>query len=45
MLGVVADFTVGLPLEGILDDASPVTFFYPGSSIGNFAQKDLGFMA
>lgn len=46
MLGVVADFTVGLPLEGILDDASPVTFFYPGSSIGNFAPADaVTFMA
>ena len=36
MLGVVADFAAGLPLEGILD-GSPATFFYPGSSIGNFA--------
>ena len=35
MLGVIADFGAGLPLDGILDDA-PVTFFYPGSSIGNF---------
>ena len=36
MLGVVADFTRGLPLEGVLDER-PVAFFYPGSSIGNFA--------
>jgi len=35
MLGVVADFTSGLDLEQDLD-AAPVTFFYPGSSIGNF---------
>jgi dimethylhistidine N-methyltransferase len=35
MLGVVADFTTGLDLEQDLD-AGPVTFFYPGSSIGNF---------
>src|SRR5690349_14361530 len=35
MVGVVADFTQGLPLDGILDER-PATFFYPGSSIGNF---------
>ncbi len=35
MLGVVADFTSGLDLVQDLD-AAPVTFFYPGSSIGNF---------
>ena len=35
MLGVVADFTLGLPLDGVLDDGA-ATFFYPGSSIGNF---------
>jgi len=39
MLGVIADFTSGLPLEGILDER-PVTFFYPGSSIGNFMPGD-----
>jgi len=39
--GVVADFTHGLDLAGELDDA-PVTFFYPGSSIGNFAPEDAG---
>ena len=36
MVGVVADFISGLPLDGILDEG-PVTFFYPGSSIGNFS--------
>jgi L-histidine N-alpha-methyltransferase len=35
-LGVVADFTAGLDLEADLADL-PTTFFYPGSSIGNFA--------
>jgi dimethylhistidine N-methyltransferase len=35
MLGIVADFTHGLDLEADLD-ARAVTFFYPGSSIGNF---------
>ena len=35
MLGVVADFTRGLPLEDALDGRR-CTFFYPGSSIGNF---------
>ena len=35
MLGIVADFATGLDLEQDLDD-SAVTFFYPGSSIGNF---------
>ena len=35
MVGVVADFAHALDLERVLD-ASPVTFFYPGSSIGNF---------
>ena len=39
MVGVVADFTAGLPLEGILDDTA-TTFFYPGSSIGNFTPAD-----
>ena len=39
MLGVVADFTVGLPLDGILDDRA-ATFFYPGSSIGNFTPEE-----
>jgi len=35
MVGVIADFTEGLPLADVLD-SRPVTFFYPGSSIGNF---------
>jgi L-histidine N-alpha-methyltransferase len=39
MLGVVADFTSGLPLEGVLDER-PATFFYPGSSIGNFTPDE-----
>ena len=39
MLGVVADFTHGLNLQHDLADA-PVTFFYPGSSIGNFTPDD-----
>ncbi len=39
MIGVVADFTIGLPLDDLLD-ARPVTFFYPGSSIGNFTPAE-----
>lgn len=39
MLGVVADFTSGLPLGDVLD-ARPATFFYPGSSIGNFTPEE-----
>lgn len=35
MLGIVTDFASGLDLEQDLD-SSAVTFFYPGSSIGNF---------
>lgn len=35
MIGVVADFTIGLPIDDLLD-SRPATFFYPGSSIGNF---------
>jgi len=41
MLGVVADFTHGLNLQQELGDG-PVTFFYPGSSIGNFTPGDAG---
>ena len=37
--GIVVDFTDGLDLEGDLDDR-PVTFFYPGSSIGNFTPDE-----
>lgn len=39
MLGIVADFTRGLDLRRDLG-REPVTFFYPGSSIGNFAPDD-----
>lgn len=35
LIGVVTDFTTGVSLEDVLD-SRPVTFFYPGSSIGNF---------
>jgi dimethylhistidine N-methyltransferase len=39
MRGVLTDFTRGLDLERDLDDG-PATFFYPGSSIGNFTPAD-----
>jgi dimethylhistidine N-methyltransferase len=39
MTGIVADFTQGLDLRRDLG-AVPATFFYPGSSIGNFAPAD-----
>jgi dimethylhistidine N-methyltransferase len=39
MLGVVADFAAGLPIDDLLD-ARGVTFFYPGSSIGNFTPRE-----
>ena len=39
LTGIVADFTQGLDLRRDLGDA-PATFFYPGSSIGNFAPDD-----
>jgi L-histidine Nalpha-methyltransferase len=39
MIGVIADFTRGLPLDGVLDSRS-TTFFYPGSSIGNFTPEE-----
>lgn len=35
MLGVVTDFSRTLDIDDVLD-ATPATFFYPGSSIGNF---------
>ena len=35
LVGVVTDFSRRLDLDGVLD-AGAVTFFYPGSSIGNF---------
>ena len=39
MVGVVTDFSRHLDLEGVLGDG-PATFFYPGSSVGNFAPQD-----
>ncbi|MEO8134437.1 MAG: L-histidine N(alpha)-methyltransferase [Betaproteobacteria bacterium] len=39
MLGIVTDFARALNLRGDLLDA-PATFFYPGSSIGNFSPDD-----
>ncbi|QJR14599.1 L-histidine N(alpha)-methyltransferase [Usitatibacter palustris] len=39
LVGVVTDFTHGVDLEGLLDERE-VTFFYPGSSIGNFSPED-----
>jgi dimethylhistidine N-methyltransferase len=39
MLGIVTDFSRGLDLLQDLDPG-PVTFFYPGSSIGNFAPDE-----
>jgi dimethylhistidine N-methyltransferase len=39
--GVVTDFARGLDLTADLEEG-PVTFFYPGSSIGNFAPDEAG---
>jgi dimethylhistidine N-methyltransferase len=39
MIGIVTDFAHGLDLEDVLDDR-PATFFYPGSSIGNFTPEE-----
>jgi dimethylhistidine N-methyltransferase len=39
MLGVVTDFSRGLEIEEFLDPR-PATFFYPGSSIGNFTPDE-----
>lgn len=39
MVGVVTDFSRRLDLDDVLDDR-PVTFFYPGSSIGNFTPRE-----
>jgi dimethylhistidine N-methyltransferase len=39
LTGIVADFTHGLDLRRDLGDA-PTLFFYPGSSIGNFAPEE-----
>jgi dimethylhistidine N-methyltransferase len=38
LVGVVTDFSRRLDLEGVLD-SGPATFFYPGSSIGNFTPE------
>jgi len=37
--GVITDFSRGLDLDGAVDDGA-TTYFYPGSSIGNFAPDD-----
>ena len=39
LVGVVTDFSRRLDLEGVLDGEA-ATFFYPGSSIGNFTPED-----
>ena len=39
MIGVIADFGAGLPLDDVLDPRG-ATFFYPGSSIGNFTPAE-----
>ena len=39
LTGIVADFTRGLNLRADLGNA-PATFFYPGSSIGNFVPDE-----
>lgn len=41
-IGVVSDFTQQLDITGLLAERpdSPPAFFYPGSSIGNFARAD-----
>ena len=39
MTGIVTDFARTLDLHGDLDDL-PATFFYPGSSIGNFTPDE-----
>ena len=45
MVGVIADFAAGLDLAAELGD-DPATFFYPGSSIGNFTPVEaLAFLA
>jgi dimethylhistidine N-methyltransferase len=41
IVGVVTDFTRGLDLRADLEDG-PATFFYPGSSIGNFSPEEAG---
>ena len=45
MIGVIADFASGLPIDDVLDSRA-ATFFYPGSSIGNFTPGEaLEFLA
>ena len=45
MLGVITDFSRTLDLDDVLDERG-ATFFYPGSSIGNFTPPEaLAFMA
>ena len=39
LVGVVTDFSRSLDLDGVLGPG-PVTFFYPGSSIGNFGPDE-----
>jgi dimethylhistidine N-methyltransferase len=39
MVGVVTDFSRSLDISGAID-GGPVTFFYPGSSIGNFTHSE-----
>jgi dimethylhistidine N-methyltransferase len=39
MIGVVADFGAGLPIDDVLDGRG-ATFFYPGSSIGNLTPAE-----
>ncbi len=39
LMGVVTDFSRRLDLGGAIDNG-PVTFFYPGSSIGNFTPEE-----
>lgn len=41
-IGVVSDFTQSLELNDLLSEQplAPPVFFYPGSSIGNFARSD-----
>jgi L-histidine Nalpha-methyltransferase len=39
LVGLVTDFSRRLDLDDAID-AGPVTFFYPGSSIGNFAHDE-----
>ena len=39
LVGIVTDFTAGLEIASDLSEG-PVTFFYPGSSIGNFTPEE-----